>query len=126
MIRAVLVAAVPTAACTSVGSLTNLEDPPCRNALARDLAEILESQGEKQAVAAALADHTVRALAASDPGPRPFLLASSSGTDYTFFVERKRSSCVLRLYGRQRGFVRYRNNLTYIDSRPLPGCTCRE
>ena len=58
--------------------------------------------------------------------PRPFLVASSSGTDYSFFVEKKKSGCILRLYGRQKGFVSYTNDLTYIDSRPLSGCACAE
>ena len=59
-------------------------------------------------------------------GPRPFLVASPSGTDYAFFVERKDDACLLRLYGRQKGFVTYTNNLTYIATQPLAPCRCEE
>lgn len=38
-----------------------------------------------------------------------------------FFVERKGEECLLRLYGRQKGFTRYTNNLTYIRTRDLSG-----
>ncbi len=61
-----------------------------------------------------------------DYGPRPFLVASPSGTDYTFFVQEKKPICLLRLYGRQKGFWSYTNNLTYIATRPLPNCACSE
>jgi hypothetical protein len=53
-------------------------------------------------------------------------LAAPSGVDHSFFVERKGASCVLRLYGRQKGFVSYTNNLTYIATEPLAPCQCTE
>ena len=41
-------------------------------------------------------------------------------------IERKDDACLLRLYGRQKGFVSYTNNLTYIATRPLTACACAE
>jgi hypothetical protein len=41
-------------------------------------------------------------------------------------VEKKKSGCLLRLYGKQKGFTSYTNNLNYIATRPLPDCLCRE
>jgi hypothetical protein len=41
-------------------------------------------------------------------------------------VERKDDACLLRLYGRQKGFVAYTNNLTYIATQPLAACRCEE
>lgn len=120
------VAAISMSACTSVSQITNLTDPSCQSTLAKELASVLVGQGETPEIADVLARRTLTSLTAIDLGPRPFLVSSSSGADYSFFVERKKSGCILRLYGRQRGFVRYTNNLTYIDSRPLQGCSCRE
>ena len=65
-------------------------------------------------------------LASGELGPRPFTLLAPSGVDYAFFVEADGKECVLRLYGRQKGFVSYTNNLTYIASRTLAGCVCAE
>jgi len=59
-------------------------------------------------------------------GPRPFVVSSSSGADYEFFVQKKKQGCLLRLFGRTKGFTSYTNNLTYIATRPLPGCACQE
>jgi hypothetical protein len=68
----------------------------------------------------------VSTLTAYDLGPRPFAIAAPSGTDYRFFVQRKGEACVLNLYGRQKGFVSYTNNLTYIATQDLSDCTCAE
>jgi hypothetical protein len=54
------------------------------------------------------------------------MVASPSGADYSFFVERKPDACVLRLYGRQKGFVAYTNNINYIATEPLAPCRCAE
>ena len=112
--------------CTSVSQITNLSDDACRVSLETGLEGVLAAQGETPENASALANRAITVLALGNLGPRPFLVAAPSGTDYSFFVEKKKSGCILRLYGRQKGFVSYTNDLTYIDSRPLPGCRCAE
>ena len=112
--------------CASVARITNLADSACAASLETELAAVLVGQGEASENAATLARRAAQILESNDIGPRPFLVASSSGTDYSFFVEKKKSGCILRLYGRQKGFVSYTNDLTYIDSRPLSGCACAE
>jgi glutathione S-transferase len=54
------------------------------------------------------------------------LRANRGGTDYAFFIQKKHDACLLRLYGEQKGFVRYTNTLWYIATRELPGCDCSE
>jgi len=90
------------------------------------LAKVLENEGEAAPVAERLAESSTAALQTGELGPRPFLVASSSGVDYSFFVEKKGARCLLRLYGRQKGFVSYTNNLTYIATEPLAPCECAE
>lgn len=122
---ALLVAgALAGAGCTTVGEVTNLAEPRCAEELRSGLAGILAQQGETAEAAGRLAERSVETLAAGELGPRPFLLAAPSGTDYSFFVEVKDGRCLLRLYGRQKGFVSYTNNLTYIATRDLPSCAC--
>jgi hypothetical protein len=113
-----------TASCTSVARLDNVTDPTCRTNLSAGVASILTAEGESPNVADNLANATSSAIVGL--GPRPFLVSSSSGTDYSFFVQRKQSKCLLRLYGRQKGFMQYTNNLTYIATRELAGCACSE
>jgi len=126
-LRAVVVCFLPLALrCASVAQVTTLSDPGCRQSFTRALAKIMESEGETAQVAQQLAESSALTLQTVDLGPRPFLVASSSGVDYSFFVERKGASCVLRLYGRQKGFVSYTNNLTYIATEPLAPCQCAE
>ena len=115
-----------SADCTTVAELSNLHEEQCGASLESSLTSILIEQGEKEDVAADLAHQTNIVLTTAGLGPRPFLAASPSGTDYEFFVQKKRDRCLLRLYGRHKGFVSYTNNLTYISTRELPGCTCRE
>jgi hypothetical protein len=128
ILRTVAVAACPLAiaACATVGQVTTLADPACRETVTAALRKILAAQDEKPPVAAQLAESATRGLRASELGPRPFLVASPSGTDYAFFVQVERDTCMLRLYGRQKGFVSYTNNLTYIATEPLAGCRCAE
>jgi len=126
MVPAILAAVYGAASCTSVARITNLNDPACQTSLETELVAVLLGQGETPENSIALAQRTATILTVGDLGSRPFLVASSSGTDYSFFVEKKKSECILRLYGRQKGFVSYTNNLTYIDSRPLQGCSCAE
>jgi acid phosphatase len=112
--------------CTTVAQVTTLSDPACHRTLTSALARVLEAQGESGPVAAKLADSATTELQYAALGPRPFLVASSSGTDYSFFVEQKGAACLLRLYGRQKGFVSYTNNLTYIATEPLAPCQCSD
>jgi hypothetical protein len=112
--------------CTSVAQVTTLSEPSCGETVATALSRVLETQGESAPVAKQLAESTTLALRSGGWGPRPFLVASPSGVDYAFFVERDSSSCLLRLYGRQKGFVTYTNNLSYIATEPLAPCQCAE
>lgn len=116
-------ACLAVAGCTTVGQVTTLAEAACRQEVAGAFAKMLEAQGESPPVAAQLAETTTFALQYG-LGPRPFLVASPSGTDYGFFVQPDGTTCLLRLYGRQKGFVSYTNNLTYIATEPLPSCKC--
>jgi hypothetical protein len=115
-----------TAGCTAMAQVTNFSDESCRTSFARQLSAILMAEGESPEAADTVATQAVSALSTYDLGPRPFAIAAPSGTDYRFFVQRKGSACVLNLYGRQKGFLSYTNNLTYIATQPLPDCTCAE
>ena len=112
--------------CTTVAQVTSLSDQNCRHTFVDRMSSILVEQGEKQEVANKLAESTTTVLLTGSLGPRPFLVASPSGVDYGFFVEQTSSECLLRLFSRQKGFMRYRNNLTYIATRSLTGCMCAE
>ena len=115
-----------TAGCATVAKVTNLSEESCRISFVRQLSAILAREGEKPETADALAGKTVYALSTYDLGPRPFTVAAPSGTDYRFFIDQKGSDCVLTLFGRQKGFVSYTNNLTYITTELLPDCACAE
>lgn len=119
-------AAVLSAGCATVAQVANLTEAQCSASFESELSSILTEQGEKPEGAATLAHRTYVTLTLAALGPRPFLVASPSGTDYTFFIQKKRNHCLLRLYGRQKGFVSYTNNLTYISTRELAGCACQE
>ena len=112
--------------CTTVAQVTSLSDQNCRHTFVDQMSSILVEQGENQEMADKLAESTTAVLLTGSLGPRPFLVASPSGVDYGFFVEQKSSDCLLRLFSRQKGFMRYRNNLTYIATRSLTGCMCAE
>jgi hypothetical protein len=121
-----LAAAIVTAGCTTIAQVENLIEVQCSASLESGLTSILAEQGEKGEVAETLAHRTYLMLLKAGLGPRPFLVAAPSGTDYTFFIQKKRERCLLRLYGRQKGFMSYTNNLTYISTRELSGCICKE
>jgi hypothetical protein len=112
--------------CATVAEVTSLSDQNCRHTFVDRMSSILVGEEEKQEVADKLAESTAVVLSIGSLGPRPFLVASPSGADYGFFVEQKSSECLLRLFSRQKGFTRYRNNLTYIATRQLDGCMCAE
>ena len=125
--RAIFLAIVlTTAGCATMAKITNLSEESCRTSFTRQLSAILTAQGEKPPSSDALAHKTVSTLTHYDLGPRPFAIAAPSGTDYRFFIERKGADCVLTLFGRQKGFVSYTNNLTYIATEVLPDCTCAD
>ena len=126
LITSTVVAAALAVGCTTVAQVSNLTEAPCSASLEHELSSILIEQGEKSDVADSLAHHTYLILTTAHLGPRPFLVASSSGTDYSFFVQKKTDRCLLRLYGRQKGFTSYTNDITYISTRELSGCVCQE
>jgi len=113
-------------ACASVARVTNLSTAACAEQMQRGLSDILVEQGESAYAGESLAREARSTLADKAFGPRPFLVPAPSGTDYAFFVQKKSDVCLLRLYGRQHGFVSYTNNLTYIATRPLTSCECAE
>lgn len=112
--------------CTKVAQVTTLADENCHHTVRDQLNAILLDEGEKPEIAKRLSVNTTTVLATGALGPRPFGVSSPSGADYSFFVERKSEECLLRLYGRRKGFTRYANNLTYIATRSLEGCACAE
>lgn len=112
--------------CTTVAQITTLSNESCRQTVRGQLESILVEEREQPDIANRLAVNTTVILATGSLGPRPFGVSSPSGADYSFFVQRKGERCLLRLYGRQKGFTRYTNNLTYISTRALEGCTCAE
>jgi hypothetical protein len=126
MLLALSVAAVISGGCTTIAHVVNLKDAPCAASFETGLSSILTEQGEKSDVAQTLAHRAYRINTTADYGPRPFYVGAPSGTDYAFFVQKKDDRCLLRLYGRQKGFTSYTNNLTYISTRELPGCACEE
>ena len=121
-----LAVALTASGCASVAKVTNLSEESCRTSFAHQLSSILTQEGEKPEIADALAHKTVSTLTTYDLGPRPFAIAAPSGTDYRFFTDHKGTDCVLTLFGRRKGFISYTNNLTYIATEILPGCTCAE
>jgi hypothetical protein len=111
--------------CVTVGQVANLQEPACGTHFAEAMSSILVAQGEQPEVADRLATQSVQMISMANLGPRPFLLASPSGTDYEFFVQLKGQECLLRLYATQKGFTRHTNDITYIETRPLSGlCSC--
>ena len=125
LLPALLLAVLLSTRCASVAQVDNLSDASCSNQFEQSLTSILTTQHEKPEVAQGLAHRTYLVLTRVDFGPRPFYVSSSSGTDYTFFIDKKRDRCLLRLYGKQKGFMSYTNNLTYIETRELSSCSCR-
>ena len=119
-------AALLATGCSSVAVVSNLTAPSCSVSFETALASILREQGEAPELAASLARRTSLSLADSDEGPRPFLIMSPAPADYYFIVQRKPEHCLLRLYQRTKASVRYKNELTFISTRDLPSCTCRE
>lgn len=110
------------ASCATIGEV-DLSDEACAADFRGQIASILAAQGEKVEEADAIARRAVVDMAFGHVGLRPFVIGSRT-TDYTFFVQKKESGCLLRLLSRERGFTTYTNNVTYIDTRPLAGCRC--
>jgi hypothetical protein len=112
--------------CVSIGRITNLQERPCADSLQQRVTQVLIAQGEPPQYAAQAAQHTLWILANGYIGRRPFL-ASTPDADYGFFIElRQQHECLLRLFSIHKGFWRYTNNLTYIDTREVPTCFCEE
>jgi len=117
---ALLVAAA--AGCATVAQV-ELNDPACEAVFQDQMASILVQEGEKPDEARLIAHRAAEEVTYGDVGVRPFSIGSRT-TDYTFFVQKKKSTCLLRLVSRQKGFTVYTNDVTYIASRPLNGCLC--
>lgn len=121
--KAVLAAALLLlSGCATVAEV-DLSDPGCAETFRRQMVSILVEEGEKPEEAGEVAHRAATMLSYGVNGVRPFVVGSRT-TDYTFFVDRKKSGCLLRLLSRQRGFTRLTNDITYIASRPLSGCRC--
>src|SRR6202022_840377 len=105
MLLAVSLAAVLSTRCAHVAEVDSLAEGPCSAEFEQSLFSILGVQGEKPEVTRDLAHRTYVVLTSTNRGPRPFFVSSPFGTDYTFFVDNKRDRCLLRLYGRQHGFM---------------------
>lgn len=120
------IGAVFLSGCATVAQVTTWSDETCRRQVTDQLHSILADEGERADVAHRVAVNTTVVLSTGSLGPRPFGVSSPSGTDYSFFVQRKGEDCLLRLYGRRKGFIRYTNNLTYLATRPLDACACAE
>ncbi len=118
--------AAVSAGCATIAQIENLTEEQCNVSLESGMVSILKGQGEKGEVAESLAQDTYLMLTTEELGSRPFLVSSPSGVDYSFFIQKKRQRCLLRLYELQKGSMSYENNLTYISTRELSGCTCRE
>ncbi len=119
---AILAALMIFSGCATIGEL-DLSDEKCAADFRSQIAAILVSQGEKREEAEALGQRAAVEIGFGNPGLRPFVVGSRT-TDYTFFVQKKRSGCLLRLLSRQRGFTAYTNDVTYIETRTLPACRC--
>ncbi|MBZ5590204.1 MAG: hypothetical protein LAO05_16750 [Acidobacteriia bacterium] len=119
-----LAASAASAACLTMSRVTNLDDASCRSTLTTAISTILVGQHELPEVADWLAADAVRAIVPTEGRYRPFTVSSPSGTDYTFIFQLRKEGCLLRLCSRQRGSSSYTNELTYIATQPLPGCTC--
>ena len=119
----VLLSTALLAGCATIGEV-DLSDEVCASTFRGQIASILAGQGENEEEAQAIAQRAVVAMDFGGAGRRPFVVGSRT-TDYTFFVQKKKEGCLLRLLSRERGFTRYTNDITYIDSRKLPGCLCR-
>ena len=121
-----LAVVLTTSGCASMAKVANLTEESCRTSITRHLSYLLIREGEKLPIAEALAHKTVSAFATNDFGPHPFAVAAPSGEDYQFFIQHKGADCALTLSGRQKGFMSYTNNVTYIATEILPDCTCAE
>lgn len=86
-----------TIGCTTMATVTNVRDQPCRQYFAADLSEILVEEGEEPERAQTIVDHAEKIGSVFDYGPRPFSVSSQSGTAYSFFVEKPGEECLLRL-----------------------------
>jgi hypothetical protein len=119
-------AAAISAGCATTAQVENLTEAQCNVSLESGVTSILTEQGEKREVAESLAQDTYLMLTTEELGSGSFVVSSPSGADYSFFIQRKRQRCLLRLYRLQKRSMSLENNLTYLSTRELSGCTCQE
>ena len=103
------IGAVFLSGCATVAQVTTWSDEACRRQVTDQLHSILADEGERADVAHRVAVNTTVVLSTGSLGP-----------------QRKGEDCLLRLYGRRKGFIRYTNNLIYLATRPLDACACAE
>lgn len=125
-----LAAALPVLAglalsgCASTARIDNPADAACQRSAQEALSGILAGQGEPPSAYEPAVAQIIEPGHLWQLSSRPFVLRTASAADYGFFVGRDGEACVLRLFMRARGNVRYTNNLTWIDTRQLSGCRC--
>ena len=127
VVAAAIGAMAALAGCSpSVARLLNPKYPRCQESLRKAFEITLAGQGETDEVAQKVAAGAVQALVDAELGARPFKVSSPSGVDYGYFFEREDDRCLLRLVAWQKGFVQYSDNVTFLATRPLPGCGCKQ
>jgi hypothetical protein len=115
--------AISLAGCATVGR-PDLSSQACGDELARQISDVLFAQGESRLIADDLANGLTGDLSTGALSPVSFFADSPSGCQYGFAIHQTSEGCVLRLYYRKRPGYEVTNNITYIDTRPLKGCTC--
>jgi hypothetical protein len=125
-VPAILVIAALAGGCTgsSASRLTNPAAAKCQASLRDAFAVMLVGQQEKPEVAEAVAAAGAQAIADVELGPTPFKLSSPSGLDYGFYIDDEMGRCLVRLVAIQGGRLQVSDNVTFIATRPLPGCSC--
>jgi hypothetical protein len=123
----VLVLAIAGCTRTSAARVLNPAVPRCQTSLHDAFALILVRQGEHEDVAEEIAKSGAAALAdVDDLGAKPFLLKSPSGIAYAFYFEDEDDRCLLHLVAMQGGSLQVSDTLTFLATRPLPGCRCEQ
>lgn len=121
-----LVLAIAGCARTGAARVLNPAVPRCETSLRDAFALMLVGQGEHEDVAEKVAKSGAEALADVDLGAKPFLLRSPSGIAYAFYFEDEGERCLLHLVAMQGGSLQVSDTLTFLATRPLPGCRCEQ
>ena len=84
--------------CTTMATMTNVRDQPCRQNFSSALSEMLVEEGEETDRVQRLVENPDSVGSVFDYGPRPFSVSSRSGTDYSFFVGKRRGVLITPLW----------------------------